>query len=300
MTSVLPQELILSSVSLPKLSSLFLGSYPELADDKLPFHQFSRLRQLVHVSQGVIHPFTPKTSNAERFDRLIFEAAQASASSLLRLHIPGHFAQFQRMASLSLTSLQTLELRGCIYPQRSIPFRTILAATPQLSELVLELLVMGDPTGHFAVDPDDSIATPVDLSSSFLPKLRRLTLANPDPTDRVFQQLTMETTFLSLPAVVFKVPERSLLKRSELALSSSASWDILQRCNASGLTEFRISISGELPPALLVRIAEAFPLLEKFELRHRLRLDQKGDPVMEKEYSPVRQYFALNIEAVYV
>jgi hypothetical protein len=90
--------------------------------------------------------------------------------------------------------------------------------------------------------------------------------------------------FLSLPAVAFReVP----MRRCELALSSNAASYVLQRCTASNITEFRISISGELPPALLSEIARAFPSLQKFELRHRVDVDERGGPIEVTEYSPV-------------
>ena len=212
--------------------------------------------------------------------KYLFETACTSSSALVHLDILSKFVQVDRMASLLWSSLRTLILRGRLYSKDAKLFSQVLAATPQLSELVMDLIVVGNSTPQFAVYPHDS-----DIPLHSVPKLQRLTLANVHPLDRIFQHLTDEMTFLSLPAAV--VYREDWMQKCNLALSYRATSYILRKCTASNITEFRISISGELPPTLLSEVAHAFPSLAKFELRHRKEVDENRNSIKITEYSPV-------------
>ena len=224
----------------------------------------------------------------ETVGKCLFETAYTSASALVHLDILGQSVQLERMASLQWSSLQTLILRGYLYAKDAKLFSTVLAVTPQLSELVMDLIVIDGSIPQFSVYPHDDS----DIPLHSVPKLRRLTLANPHPLDRIFQHLTDEMMFLSLPtAVVFR---EDWLERCQLAVSYNAASYILRMCTASNITEFRIFISGELPPMLLSEIAHTFPSLEKFELRHRIEVDEDQNPIKVTEYLPVRHFMFLS------
>jgi hypothetical protein len=288
-TDRLPQALVLALTSIPRLSSLFLCGIPTECDDNLVSHQFHHLQRLAHVTKTLRDPKDWANGKLKAVNGCLFEAAYTSASSLVHLDTPGQFVQFERMASIPWLSLRTLILRGYIYSKEANLFSTVLAATPQLSELVMDLIVIGGSINQFAVYPDDSETPSSDKPLITVPRLQRLTLANAHPSDRIFYRLTSEMMFLSLPAIeLWEDP----MQRHEVALSSNAASYVLQRCTASNITEFRISISGELPPTLLTEVAHAFPFLEKFELRHRVDMDEHGSPIEVTQYPPVCHFLS--------
>ena len=167
-TDSLPQSLLLALASLPQLSSLFFHSLPTFVSKRLVFPPFGHLQQLAHVSPRLGDPIQWEE---ERFGKMIrkflFETACTSASALVCLEIFGQFVQFERMASLQWSSLQTLILRGHLYAKDAKLFSTVLAVTPQLSKLVMHLFVVGDSTPQFSVYPHDS-----DIPLHSVPKLQ--------------------------------------------------------------------------------------------------------------------------------
>ena len=264
------QHSVHSTVFLPNLSSLFIYLIYDNLDVFDPnsvldvsFTHFPHLRQLVVVPDRRSAPIYLDEGEASNYVDFFSEAIEASSSVIVHLDLLYHLFPFERMAGLSLTSLRSLVLRGQISPQTPTSLITFIATVPQLSDLVVDLLVNDGRHGsHFSVFPDNPPMTPI-------PELRRLTLANPHPLDCIFQNLPTDMQFLSLPSLP---PQRNILDGSwyrELALSSSAAFRTLEKCTASRLVEFRISILGLLKPELLTLIAQTFPVLERFELRYR-------------------------------
>ena len=209
----LSQTLLLALTSLPNLTSLFFLSLPIRCDGQFRPHQLSHLQRLLVNHTSTLEELLDWEGDkmGKAIGKCLFETACTSASALVHLDILSKFVQVDRMASLLWSSLRTLILRGRLYSKDAKVFSQVLAATPQLSELVMDLIVVGDSTPQFAVYPHDS-----DIPLHSVPKLRRLTLANVHPLDRIFQHLTDEMTFLSLPAAV--VYREDWMQKCNLAL----------------------------------------------------------------------------------